>query len=171
MATPFRLENFYENPCLCVTSCFLNSSLIFLRYPYFLFTKGYTLSFSCKNLLKWTHLQGLSHLLYLLRTEVLFCRWVIDQYLTHKIRTTRRLWFKLSDIKKKAKKNLILLEHIPNCHVYISTYLLHFNHDFEQGLKKYFKRKWRWNYLFLDYVVLSFILSFIRCHKYFKKVI
>jgi hypothetical protein len=43
--------------------------------------------------------------------------------------------------RKERKKNLILLEHIENCPVSMSTYLLHFIHNFEQGLEKYFERK------------------------------
>jgi hypothetical protein len=36
----------------------------------------------------------------------------------------------------KKEKNLILLEYIRNCSVYINTYLPYFIHSFEQGFKK-----------------------------------
>jgi hypothetical protein len=41
---------------------------------------------------------------------------------------------------------------------------MQFNHNFEQVLKKYFKRKWRWNYLFFlttQYYHLFFLSSVV----------
>ncbi len=96
------LGNCYENSCLCVTSYFVNSSLIF-QSIHLLSSSKDSSEFQLQNPLSqnssaWSISQDLSLLSHLPRTEGLFYLCVTDQYFTHKIQTGKRLRLKLSSI-------------------------------------------------------------------------
>ncbi len=88
--------------CLCVTLCFVNSSLIF-HGIHILSSPKDSPDFQLQNPLSQNSLTGsnsqdLSLLSHRTRTEGLFCLCVTDQYLTHKIQTVGCLRLKLSSI-------------------------------------------------------------------------
>ncbi len=88
--------------CLCVTSYFVNSSLIF-QDIHLLSSPKDSFDFQLQKPLSqnsstWSSLQDLSLLLHLLKTEGLFCLCVTDQYFARKIQTSRQLRLKLLSI-------------------------------------------------------------------------
>ena len=88
--------------CLCVTSCFVNSSLNFQGIPLFSSPKD-TPDFQLhdhlsQNSLTWSSSQDLSLRVHLPRTGGLFCLCVIGQYFIHKMQIDERLRLKLSSI-------------------------------------------------------------------------